>query len=186
MKVKKILLRAKFSGTDVTIGKVYKIKNDGEFLDDAGDCRNEVDFDWESVPTEPEKDVNPKAVRGDEKAPLHAYPMLPIIQLGNVMAGGAHKYGLYNYRKSKISAQTYIGAIQRHLFLWADGVDIDEESQQSHLAHVMACCSILLDRQITGQLVDDRSKTGFMQNELDRSKSTFKDFKDNVKGLGET
>jgi len=117
--------------------------------------------------------VNPKKAAGAVKAPLHAYPMLPIIQMGNVMAGGAHKYGIFNYRESKVDALTYIGALQRHMLLWCDGQDLDPESQQNHLAHMMACCAILLDCHLAGNMIDNRSKTGLVEQELKRSQETF-------------
>ena len=137
----------------------------------------EKDFEQTTFgPLTDDPKVNPKKACGAVKAPLHAYPMLPVIQMGNVMAGGAHKYGIYNYRESRVDALTYIGAIQRHLMKWQDGVDFDEESGQSELAHIMACCSILLDCQITGNLIDNRSKTGMVEAELKRSEKTFGEF----------
>lgn len=131
----------------------------------------------------PEKINNPKKARGDVKAPMHACPTLPIIQLNNVMAGGAHKYGYMNFRESKVDAQTYIGAIQRHLVIWQDGVDNDKESKQNHLAHIMACCAILIDCQETGNFIDNRSKTGLMEKALKKSEKTFSKYVSEVRGL---
>ena len=127
--------------------------------------------------------VNPKKARGDVKAPMFACPTLPLIQLNNVMAGGAHKYGYMNFRESKVDAQTYIGAIQRHLMIWQDGVDNDKESKQNHLAHIMACCAILIDCQETGNFVDNRSKTGLMEKALKKSEKTFSKYVSEVRGL---
>ena len=126
---------------------------------------------------------NPKKARGDVKAPMYACPTLPIIQLNNVMAGGAHKYGYMNFRESGVDAQTYIGAIQRHLMIWQDGVDNDKESKQNHLAHIMACCAILIDCQETGNFVDNRSKTGLMEKALKKSEKTFGKYISEVRGL---
>lgn len=109
---------------------------------------------------------NPKEAQGALKAPMNACPNTALIELYAVMAGGAHKYGLYNFRDTEISAQTYIGAIRRHMYLWEDGVDDDEESGRSHLAHIMACCALALDATHTGKLVDDRSKTGLVEGIL--------------------
>lgn len=105
-------------------------------------------------------DDNPKKQFGALKAPMHCVPNTALIELNAVMGGGAHKYGIYNFRDTNIDAMTYIAAIRRHLFLWEDGEDIDDESRRSHLAHIMACCALALDAQWTGKLVDNRSKTG--------------------------
>ncbi len=179
----------------VTVGETYNII-DGQFMDDYKCYRSKHDGEWEYQvhdihredtfgPLTDDPKINPKKACGAVKAPLHAYPMLPVIQMGNVMAGGAHKYGIYNYRESKVDALTYIGAIQRHLMKWQDGVDVDEESQQSELAHIMACCAILLDCQITGNLIDNRNKTGKVESELKRSEETFKVYVENTKSLEE-
>ena len=142
------------------------------------------------VPSQPtfttkEEIPNPKKAMGQAKAPLHAYPMLSVVQMANVMAGGAHKYGIFNYRESKVDALTYIGAIQRHFMKWCDGVDIDSESGQSELAHIMACCSILIDAMSTGSFIDNRSKTGLMEEALKQSEKTFAEFVKNNKSWEE-
>jgi hypothetical protein len=179
----------------ITLGNTYNIIEEA-FIDNNGDIRDWHDGDWSVLPVErnieetygpltDDPKINPKKAAGAVKAPLHAYPMLPVIQMGNVMAGGAHKYGIYNYRESRVDALTYIGAIQRHLMKWQDGVDFDEESQQSELAHIMACCSILLDCQITGNLIDNRNKTGKVEAELKRSEDTFKAYTSSVQSLEE-
>ena len=111
-------------------------------------------------------DSNPKKAHGALKAPMNASPTSAIIEMNAVMAGGAHKYGLYNFRDTKIDAQTYISAIHRHLALWEDGEDLDDESSRSHLAHIMACCALALDSQHTGMFLDNRSKTGIVKKLL--------------------
>lgn len=117
--------------------------------------------------------INPKKAMGAVKAPMTALPDIALIQANNVMAGGAHKYGLYNFREAQIDAMTYIGAIKRHFLLWADGVDVDAESYQNHLAHIIADCAILLDASLAGNMIDNRSKTGLVAKELKKSAKTF-------------
>jgi hypothetical protein len=80
---------------------------------------------------------------------------------------GARKYGKFNYRETPIAASTYEDAIERHLQLWFDGEDTDYESDASHLAHVIACCALLMDAQATGKLHDDRQKTGIVRDQLE-------------------
>lgn len=128
---------------------------------------------------------NPKEAMGAAKAPMNACPNTALAELYNVMGGGAHKYGLYNFRDTDISAQTYIGAIRRHLFLWEDGTDTDEESGMSHLAHIMACCALAIDAGYTGKLIDDRSKTGLMPSILKKSAYKFNQYKTDNKSAEE-
>lgn len=123
--------------------------------------------------------VNPKAAAGAVKAPFHATPELGLIMMENVMAGGGYKYGDFNYHDSKVDAATYLSAIRRHLLLWKDGVDMDAESYQNHLAHVMACCAILIEAQGTGMFIDNRPKTGLIEEALIKSSSTFANYRAN-------
>ncbi len=121
---------------------------------------------------------NPKAAFGAAKAPFFGIPMQAITQLGLVMAGGAHKYGKYNYRETRIAASTYHDAILRHFMLWADGEDIDPESKAQHLGHIMACCALMIDAEANDMLDDDRNKAGTMRDMLDQSAEAFKSFKE--------
>jgi len=121
--------------------------------------------------------VNPKAAIGAAKAPFFGIPWTAVIELGAVMDGGAHKYGAYNYRDSRISTTTYHDAILRHFMLWADGEDCDPESKASHLAHIMACCALMIDAQENVMLVDDRSKSGSVRPMLDRSAKLAREFR---------
>ena len=129
--------------------------------------------------------TNPKAALGALKAPIGFAPITAIIELEAVMAGGAHKYDPYNFRYTHTDAMTYIGAIDRHFKLWQDGVDIDPESMRPHLAHIMACCAILIDAEKTGMLVDNRYKTGKVKGLLDSCAKTHNEFVANNKSAEE-
>jgi hypothetical protein len=83
------------------------------------------------------------------------------------MSVGAAKYSPFNYRESRIAASTYQDAMERHLQLWFDGEDNDDETGVSHLASVIASCALLMDAQATGKLDDDRQKTGLVRPQLD-------------------
>lgn len=122
--------------------------------------------------------ANPKKAFGALKAPFGTTPVTALIELENVMGGGAYKYGEYNFRESRIDAMTYIGAIKRHFALWEDGQDCDEESGNDHLAHIMACCALLIDSKYTGQLIDNRSKTGLVPGLLKASADRYNKFVD--------
>lgn len=102
---------------------------------------------------------DPKKVAGDKKPQMHLLPTIAKIATVKVLELGAKKYGEYNWRTSEgLKANTYIAAIHRHLDQFSDGEDLDEESQVSHLAHIMATCSILMDAAVCGKLIDDRYK----------------------------
>lgn len=119
-------------------------------------------------PIEVDEIVNPKELAGAKKPPVWSvFPRWVSLLVGRVMAVGAAKYGVFNYRESSIQATTYEDAIERHLQLWFDGEDTDPESGVSHLAHVIAGATLLLDAQATGKLVDNRQKTGIVRTKLD-------------------
>lgn len=93
---------------------------------------------------------------GKKKTPLQLLPPVFMAATAWVLKLGAKKYGPWNWRKSKVESQTYVGAIRRHLDAWQDRENIDPESGQSHLAHVAASVAILLDAEANGTLADNR------------------------------
>lgn len=110
-----------------------------------------------TAPAEP--DNNPKTAYGVRKPQMHAVPPVALLALGAVMMLGKRKYGLTNWRDKTISASTYYDAALRHMFLYWDGEDIDPESGQPHVAHAMACMTMILDATAQGNFNDDRPKT---------------------------
>lgn len=107
-------------------------------------------------------DDNPKTVFGTAKPSVHAIPPSAIIHLGQAMAVGERKYGLLNYRDKRVTASTYYNAAFRHLLEYWDGENRDGESGCHPLAHVMACCAIILDAENQGTLNDDRGTAGYV------------------------
>jgi hypothetical protein len=103
-------------------------------------------------------DDNPKTALGEAKAKLSDTPTIGIQLLGRVHTMGANKYGRFNWREHTVSSSVYYDAALRHLMAWFNGEDIDPESGLPHLAHVMACMSILLDADEQGKLNDNRPK----------------------------
>jgi len=130
------------------------------FAMDVCPCRDPIET--------PAQAVNPKELAGAKKpASWSVMPRWVALQVGRVMSVGAAKYGAFNYRETPIAASTYQDALERHLALWFDGEDNDAETGVSHLASAIASCTLLLDAQATGQLVDDRQKTGIVRRTLD-------------------
>jgi hypothetical protein len=105
---------------------------------------------------DPPVGTDPKGEIGKTKAPMWLLPPVALRAISWVHGFGSAKYGPWNWRKTRVCASTYISAIHRHLAAWHEGQDNDEESGQSHLAHIGACCNILMDAQHHNKLDDDR------------------------------
>ena len=105
-------------------------------------------------------DNNPKTVAGAKKPGFAAVPPVALLHLAQVMEHGAAKYGQMNWRKTSVAHSVYFNAILRHLLAWHDGQDIDPDSGQPHLAHIMASAALVLDGIAQGVSVDDRPTPG--------------------------
>lgn len=101
--------------------------------------------------------INPKDAIGRSKPSICSIPSTALAQQAIVHMLGSKKYGFYNWRTvPKVSCMTYLDAMERHLRKYLDGEDIDPESGVSHLAHIAACCNIVMDASTVGNLHDDR------------------------------
>jgi hypothetical protein len=101
-------------------------------------------------------DPNPKDAIGRLKPGIHTIPPAALLHLGLAMTDGAAKYGLTNWRAHPVLASIYYDAAFRHLASWWDGEPHARDSKVHHLAHVMACCAILIDAEINGCLIEDK------------------------------
>ena len=101
---------------------------------------------------------DPKREAGSRKLSYINRSLVARVLVSRVMETGAEKYGAYNWVEHPMRASTYYDAINRHMELWLDGHEKDEESDVTHLAHVIACCEILIEQQALGKLIDDRPK----------------------------
>lgn len=106
--------------------------------------------------------ANPKQVFGDKKAPVHLVPPALVLEAAPNMRDGRDKYGAFNWRDKKVEAMTYVAAIQRHLYAYIDGEDVDQESASgaTHLGAIAACVGILADARNMGNLIDNRPIKG--------------------------
>lgn len=101
--------------------------------------------------------INPKDAIGRSKPSLCSIPSTALVEQAIVHMLGSKKYGFYNWRTvPKVSCMTYLDAIERHLRKLLDGEWNDTESNVCHLAHVAACCNIVIDAFHCGNLHDDR------------------------------
>lgn len=105
-------------------------------------------------------DDNPKTAFGLSKIPMHLVPPVAVGAMALAFENGAGKYGPFNWREKTISSTVYYGAALRHLMAWFDGEDYAPDSGVHHLAHVMACCAMVLDGESIGKLNDNRPPRG--------------------------
>jgi hypothetical protein len=111
----------------------------------------------ENLPSSaPTSSLDPKGEAGSKKSPMWLLPHHVKQAASWVLGLGARKYGPWNWRKTRVCASTYLSAIQRHLGAWEEREDMDPESGQNHLAHIIANCAILMDAQKHQCLEDDR------------------------------
>jgi hypothetical protein len=68
-------------------------------------------------------------------------PDREILQVLEVLEGGAKKYGVDNWQQVDDAKRRYIDALQRHWHAWKVGQKHDKESGLHHLAHV--ACNVL-------------------------------------------
>lgn len=112
------------------------------------------------------KAADPKAQYGSQKPSTFSIPPVSILQLGEAMEHGANKYGRMNWRGTEVKSSVYYNAAMRHLMQWRDGAMVDEDSGLHPLAHVMACCAILIDAEKQDTLFDDRGVDGTASYEI--------------------
>lgn len=99
--------------------------------------------------------IDPKGEIGATKPQLWLIPTVAETAMANVLALGAKKYGVNNWRGTTVKASTYVSAMMRHMQAFRRGEEVDHESGESHLASIMANCAILLDAKANGTLDDD-------------------------------
>src|SRR3990167_1923768 len=80
-------------------------------------------------------------------------------EMGHVMAHGARKYHVHNWRGG-IAYSRLIGAALRHLLAVSRGEDIDPESGYAHIAHAGCAIMFLFSMMKHRKELDDRYKQG--------------------------
>jgi hypothetical protein len=94
------------------------------------------------------------------KPPLHLIPPEILLEVAEIFAFGAEKYGENNWRDDGSNTpfgRTY-SSIQRHLNAFWMGEDNDSESGKSHLVHAITQLIILRIHQLEHPEMDDRYK----------------------------
>ena len=92
---------------------------------------------------------------------MERYDLIPwdsMDKVARVYGMGAKKYSDRNWEKGYPWGWS-LGAAQRHLALFAQGEDLDKESQMPHLAHAAFHMLTLLHFMDVKREFDDRSRT---------------------------
>jgi hypothetical protein len=75
-------------------------------------------------------------------------PPLALEETVKVLTFGAQKYERDNWQKVPDSKRRYFDALQRHVWAWKTGEQIDQESGIHHLAHAMCCLMFLYEHDV--------------------------------------
>lgn len=103
--------------------------------------------------------ASPKAKTDDgNKPPLAMLPWKALRKVSAVQVYGFKKYGdYYNYKKGmEVSRQ--LNCAIRHIADYMDGITLDKESGESHLAHAATRILFALENIEDGTVTDDRYK----------------------------
>lgn len=98
---------------------------------------------------------NPKKLYGDKKPALHLLPLAGMIEQSHAHLDGNLKYKFENWNDIPVESLTYIGAALRHLELYKYGERRTRDTNVHNLGGVMACCAILIDAELNGNLIDN-------------------------------
>jgi hypothetical protein len=75
-------------------------------------------------------------------------PPLALQEMVRVLTFGCKKYERDNWKKVPESKRRYFDALERHLWAWKMGEQLDPESGMHHLAHAMCCLSFLFEHDV--------------------------------------
>lgn len=89
------------------------------------------------------------------KEPIDLIPWKPLLGAAAVLAFGAKKYKPHNWRLGLSWTQTW-SSLQRHLWKWLDGEDIDPETRLPHIDHALCQLLFLSEYVHSGTGEDDR------------------------------
>lgn len=123
--------------------------------DPEGYWRNRDIYKRQEMPALP---PNPKAKFGAQKPNLALIPGSANVAEALALEDGAKKYDPFNWRVTAVEAMTYVAAIRRHLDAWVDGDELTTDTGVPNLGALRASCSILIDAQASGTLIDNRPK----------------------------
>ena len=89
------------------------------------------------------------------KPPISLINRRALEEEARVMAYGAEKYAVHNWRKG-IASSRLLDAALRHILAYVDGENVDPETGLSHLAHARCCLAFQIELEVTHPKLDDR------------------------------
>ena len=96
-----------------------------------------------------ETDLSKIGLKYDEgKTRFDLYPLDAYEGCAKVLTFGAQKYERDNWQKVPDSKRRYFDALQRHVWAWKRGEEVDPESGIHHLAHAMCCLMFLYEHDV--------------------------------------
>lgn len=113
----------------------------------------------------------------ESKVRTDLLPTNPLMDIAKVLTFGARKYNDRNWEKGIAWNRVY-GALQRHLFAWWNGQDLDPETGLSHLAHAGCCIVFLLEFEKTHRELDNRPNSARAKPETTTAPKTHNDLLD--------
>ncbi len=93
-----------------------------------------------------------------EKPPLANLPWKALRKVSRVQAYGHKKYGSFHNFKQGMELSRNLSCAIRHISEFMDGIDLDKESGESHLAHAATRLLFALENIEDGTATDDRYK----------------------------
>ena len=75
-------------------------------------------------------------------------PPLAMKEMVRVLTFGAQKYERDNWKKVPDSKRRYFDALERHIWAWKMGEQVDPETGINHLAHAMCCLFFLYEHDV--------------------------------------
>lgn len=102
--------------------------------------------------------MSTEAIKHDISKPrIDLVPMGLVMAAGRALGFGADKYADYNYLQGDgLKHGRIFAALQRHLWAYWNGEDLDPESDHHHLDHAAACLGMLIDLVEKRPQGDDR------------------------------
>ncbi len=91
------------------------------------------------------------------KSRLDLVPPKTMLEVGDVLAVGAEKYSVHNWRKVDDRGR-YLAAAQRHILAYQAGEDMDDDDGLPHLSHAICCLLFLRECDIDNLGEDTRAK----------------------------
>jgi len=110
--------------------------------------------------------VDKHAKAHPDKPRMDLIPPEIMTAMGTVMAHGAKKFAERGWEEG-VEWGIYFAALQRHVWAWQGGEDIDMESGHSHLWHAACCLAILVAYEARGIGTDDREAYEVEDNQLE-------------------